>query len=1388
MNTRKKFIMRMVMCLSLLMVGHGLLCDAEAWADKGLDIVFDGNSDGSVRVQVGTVDETIFSDTSYQVANDASVTLTATSGGVSSFSAWTGDVTASNSVVTFSMGNAARAVTASFTSDGAGDPAAEVVVSLTFSGEGSGSVSMSGSLGHSCKLASNGNCLFAAGERITFNANPTLGSEFGEWSGGHSGSEESFAITLTESDSFEVSFTLSTETTVPGCGTSISTNYAGGFNADNFAMNNVSVTDEGYLQLETGDDAIDPNNIIIPFEQEVAVTFLQEGAGYTLSDFGWMLASDGVDGERHPIYDNVEDVGGDGVLKGREGDDTNGDGTVDALDSREVLGTFAAGSELVFYLKVDDDWRKPTYFTKESWNPDTYTGDCTSTPGQTITKTFKLGVRRNTSTDTCSQTGWLESAAITRADDLFDLQFALDDTQTMTLVDGEQYPHVIVGTPGDKPNEWILGWEDLWGGGDTDFNDMVFQIERRTGGVAQLESSQAIEPTDTEAFYTAVEIEVWDNMPCAGQTDIDYYVSIDNGDNWVEVTAWDAVREYTLDADGDKTLGATVEGWSPGTPSYTYRTRRIDFAGLGFSGRQLIWKAVLTSEEETCVPEILDVNLTGAVSTHADISRASPVAQANVLYSGSYETPAIDWDTSALRGHLRAMRTYDPLNTSTTDNVELWDAGEVLAESAPSSRRVVYPNISLTAVSGEELATGDGVTAGFSGTLAHHPVVGESVVITAGTETFTDKHTDVLVGSLGGSGTINRFTGEWKITPNEVLTSGMPVNASYVWYATSSVLQSFTSAGVDNAMLGLDNTFVHGSGYRYDFNKDNAYTEADGDYLVNWVRGYADGVSTPKQWILDPVDHSVPAVVTPPARPAWYYGSDFTESPQRESYDAFVTAQAERDTIVLVGSRSGMLHAFNAGQFRWGDNVQTAEKENRGYFLWDPSTDVMDWWAAFLSDYGDTNPETSAPFFTWQTHGDRDRAPDYGDGKELWAFIPANLLPRLKNNLLQGEDRAFVDASPSVSDVYIGGEWKTVVLCAEGNGGDSVFALDITNPDNPTFLWEFADPDLFRSRSSPAVAILGQIRVGGQSKWVAFFVSGQTIDANLYPSVYVVDIANGQVIERIYLDSLPAGKGGVPSGQPAIVDTDHNGYIDRLYVGTDKGYLYKVNIPDRPDSFAYPISKCVINTDFDYEQVDADGVSTTITVPTAQRYHSIYASPTVVVDNSLTSSGELEYNVRIFFGTGDSPYADEDIDTDNTNYHFFAYTDHAEKGSTSVDNIELSWFETLPAGHRVFASAYAAAGSIYFGTATSDTEDPCAGPNEGRIYAFSYSGSSLLNDASGTHGVEVGDIITTPLVYDEHLYFKTANGLTSLGSGKHNNETKTGGLPYTRLRQWREVF
>jgi len=1235
---------------------------------------------------------------------------------------------------------------------------------------------------------------------------------------------------------------------ISGCAASTYTGYSSGFNAADFSMANTAVT-SGQIVLQTGAQAINPNSIIIPYTQEVYVNFLYINAGY-VSDMGWLKYSDCVDAsgnflgwnaiplsKRHPLFIRIQDCcnGGDGILDSNYGNGSfptssesalstyddgtgyrfivDGDGAETPKDMKKSMGVIAGGTEIVFFLTANHRWNDPTpmspdpgqitYFTKQAWNPDRYVANYPSsnyTYPQLFNRVYNLGnanstldctwsnstyynpINRNPSS--CSDpdllsNGWLDGTAVTRINTYFGI--TLTGAVTIPVTPNQSFPHVIVGAPPNDPNQWVLGYEDWSGGGDYDINDLVFRIQRQTGGSAQ--TTSAISSLDPNAYFTAVTLEVYDNMPCSGKTNITYSLSIDGGLTWTEITSWDVVKTFS-----GSSVGSVVSNWTPGSPAQTYRMRTVDFSGNSTAGNKLLWKAQMTSTDEACAPAIINAALSGSMASHSFFSRASPSVQTNVLYSGSYETPDASWTDKSFRGHLYASRLYDPAVPGTQNIQSLWDAGAVLNAMSPGSRTIYYPDITPHVVTHEVVGTGDGAKKQFSGTLANHPISATTVLITDQTEKFVDKHTDALVGNLGGTGAINRFTGVFNLTFNNPPGSGVPVVAQYTYYTAASALKPFTTTNVTNAMLGLDDSYyIDSSGYHYyfDLNKSCALTDAncaitaaDGAWLVNWVRGYKDGVSTKKEWLLGPIDHSVPAVQTPPGTPAWYYGTAVTKD-ERTAFDNFVIANWERPTLVYVGSRDGMLHAFDAGQFRWG-------YMDGGFFKW-----------------GD-NPATSSiieyrGYFKWT--GGTSGSADYGTGAEKWAFIPANLISRFKNNLLSGDDQAYVDASPAISDVEIGSAWKTILLSAEGNGGDTVFCLDVTDPLSPTFLWEFADPELFRSRSSPAVAVIGRTLYNGTKTWVAFFVSGKTYNNTLCPSIYMIDVATGNLLKRIFLDSspgsgcsnsspspsipcpCPCGQGGVPSGQPALVDSDGNGYIDRMYIGTDKGYLYKVNIPDDPGSGSGEITNSVINTDF------SDNYGSSIAVN--QQYHPIYASPAVVVQNTYSAAGDIQYKIKILFGTSDSPFYDENINIANTTYDFFAYVDTAPKGDCNSGNVYLDWLYALPAGERIYASAFAAAGSIYFGTATSETEDPCSGAgnpasNSGKLYAMDItpSGTSVTPKLT----VNTGNILSAPVVDDQHLYVKTVgNGLMTT-PGPYNNPVVMGGLVQTTISTWREIF
>ena len=301
-------------------------------------------------------------------------------------------------------------------------------------------------------------------------------------------------------------------------------------------------------------------------------------------------------------------------------------------------------------------------------------------------------------------------------------------------------------------------------------------------------------------------------------------------------------------------------------------------------------------------------------------------------------------------------------------------------------------------------------------------------------------------------------------------------------------------------------------------------------------------------------------------------------------------------------------------------------------------------------------------------------------------------------------------------------------------------------------------------------------------------MSGKTYDDTLYPSIFVIDIADGSLVKKIDLDAEPAGAGGILSGQPTIVDSDGNGYVDRLYIGSDKGRLYKVNIPDDPDSAKYRIGHCVINTDFsDRDDNTRCRPIGTISPSTA---HPRWSRAT-----AWMRTANMTYDIRIFFGTGDSPYYDEDINFADTRYLFYAYRDTTAKGQCDDSRVALDWFFELPEGHRIYASAFAAAGNIYFGTSTGETEDPCDisansdadfDANAGILYAFDMDNP---DNAPLRAPIRVGNVLAAPVVDDKHIYVPTVSGdIKSFGDGQYNSATRQGGIPEIDIHWWREMF
>lgn len=113
-------------------------------------------------------------------------------------------------------------------------------------------------------------------------------------------------------------------------------------------------------------------------------------------------------------------------------------------------------------------------------------------------------------------------------------------------------------------------------------------------------------------------------------------------------------------------------------------------------------------------------------------------------------------------------------------------------------------------VAGENIGTGDAVSKTFTDTLAQATGARTVMFVTAtdGTETFTDNRNGVLVGSAGGTGTINYATGVISVTFAVAPAGAQAITASYYYEdATSGGILDFTISNPAARAAGEGNLF-----------------------------------------------------------------------------------------------------------------------------------------------------------------------------------------------------------------------------------------------------------------------------------------------------------------------------------------------------------------------------------------------------------------------------------------------------------------------------------------------------------------------------------------------------------------------------------------------------
>ena len=119
-------------------------------------------------------------------------------------------------------------------------------------------------------------------------------------------------------------------------------------------------------------------------------------------------------------------------------------------------------------------------------------------------------------------------------------------------------------------------------------------------------------------------------------------------------------------------------------------------------------------------------------------------------------------------------------------------------------------------------------------------------------------------------------------------------------------------------------------------------------------------------------------------------------------------------------------------------------------------------------------------------------------GQEIFAYVPSHMHPKLENLTKPNYNHEFfVNASPHVSDAYIGSSWKTILTGAFGAGAKGLYMLDISDPKNfdaTDVMWEFkTDSDTSNGSDEMGYVLTSPqvVRLGDSSnRWGVIFGNG----------------------------------------------------------------------------------------------------------------------------------------------------------------------------------------------------------------------------------------------------------------------------------------------------------
>jgi len=387
-------------------------------------------------------------------------------------------------------------------------------------------------------------------------------------------------------------------------------------------------------------------------------------------------------------------------------------------------------------------------------------------------------------------------------------------------------------------------------------------------------------------------------------------------------------------------------------------------------------------------------------------------------------------------------------------------------------------------------------------------------------------------------------------------------------------------------------------------------------------------------------------------------------------------------------------------------------------------------------------------------------------GSELWGFILPNQLSGLKDMIEGANHQYYMDSSPKIyikdtdgdGDIESGDGDRVILVCGERSGGTGYFALDVTDPAIPIFLWRInrvddsaAGPvpagaapdvviaDLGLSFSEPQFARVKTSDADATGTPVFFIGGGYSSTNAVGKAVIAIDILTGAVVKTFNADMNYSFPSAV-----TVVDADSNGFVDKIYIGDLGGQMWRFGkftdgagsplaFPDADENISNWTGEILFQAP-DYV-VDSTTYKRKFFYPPAvtleRGYDLIFMGTGDRQDSCRTNSSDVIYCVKDTH-TAPAILGDPVLGLpDLVNVSDTAATPPKLDSSTGdVDgNLETDqgWYIQLAAGEKILSEGFVYCKTYYITTFMPNT-DPCLPGGAGKLYALSYkTGEAALD-------------------------------------------------------------